>query len=64
MEIGLTRGLPYLQVRHERLCGPDRAYLPDRARRPLDLCHEPVAGCLPHAPQRELAAEYSLDFRL
>lgn len=41
-----------------------QAYPPDRDLRPLDLSLEPAPGCPPRARQHELAAEYSLDFRL
>jgi len=64
--IGLTRAPESHQAVRDRLCLlADQAYPQDRVPRlPLDLFPDPVAGCLPHAQQHELAAEYSLDFRL
>ena len=63
--IGLTR-VPVLHpALRDRLCPPaDLARRRDRAPRPLDLFPDLVPGCLPHARPHELAAEYSLDFRL
>src|SRR5262249_55491685 len=64
--IGLTRAPEWHQAVRDRLCLlADQAYPQDRVPRlPPGLCPDPVAGCLPHAQQRESAAEYSLDFRL
>ena len=64
--IGLTRAPESHQAVGDRLCllAP-QAYPQDRVPRlPPGLCPDPVAGCLPHAQQRESAAECSLDFRL
>ena len=62
--IGLTR-VPVLHpALRDRLCHPaNLAKRRDRAPRPLDLFPDLVPGFPLHAPRRELAAEYSLDFR-
>ncbi|HEU0039396.1 MAG TPA: hypothetical protein VFR76_08990 [Verrucomicrobiae bacterium] len=59
----LTRAPVLLPARCDRLCHADQAYLPARDPRPLDLSREPAPGCPLRAPQHELAAEHSLDFR-
>jgi hypothetical protein len=64
LTIRLTRALLYSQGPRDRFCRAGQAYLPDRAPRPLDSCHQPVPACPPHARQHESAAEHSLDFRL
>ena len=62
--IGLTR-VPVLHpALRDRLCHHvDLAYPPDHAPRPLELFRDLVPGFPLHARQRELAEEYSLDFR-
>ena len=63
MAIRLTRAPVSRLVLRDRLCRLEVALLRDRAPRPPDSSLDPAPGCPPPARQRELAAEYSLDFR-
>ena len=60
----LTRALLFHPAPHDPLCHADQAFLPARDPRPLDLSRLPVLGFPLRVRQHELAAEYSLDFRL
>ena len=60
----VRRALLWLLVPCDRLCRVGQVYPLDRALRPLGLFPDPVPGCPLRARQHELAAEYSLDFRL
>lgn len=64
MAIRLTRAPVWPPVPRDQLCPAEQAYLRGHAPHRLDLCHRPVPGYQPHAPQHESAGEYSSDFQL